>query len=220
MDNLPSLPVPLPEDVIGRIVDLTRHAGEIARRNFNEQDKWDATAFGTLLWRMVWNHVDDGLRENRVHTWREENSLRFDLDGYECSIYSGGHGLRWDIHSYDFARTNKRRQAANPDQSQLFDLDVVKPVSVADPTKLKKITFVYCGDPTLGLVALYVGSPIKANATYQWGWVETLYRHTEPVGSGVLGAQEYTGFAELPEEVVSVDLIATEDEVKGDGAAG
>jgi len=47
---------------------------------------------------MTWNHVEDALREVGVHVWFEDNSLRFKLGDYTCSLYFGW-PRRWMGHS-------------------------------------------------------------------------------------------------------------------------
>lgn len=213
------LPVALPSDIVDRIIELVRHAGAIARRSYSEHDKWDTTAFGAVLWRLTWNHVEEGLRDAGVPTWKEENSLRFQIAGFTCSLYSGGHDVGWDVHRYDFARTAKREETANPAQGRLFDLRTIDLTSVPDPELLKSITFVYSGHPLFGCVAVHVGAPIKEGAQFRWGWVECLYRFEDsgpaPYGKNV---PVFPSFADQPEVDLAIGMIDQPNH--RDGAAG
>jgi hypothetical protein len=211
MSSAHRLPVPLPSEVLHRVIGALRHAGEIAARSYSEVDLWDPTAFGAVLWRLGWNHTADALHELGIATWFDENSLRFELGDFECSVYSGGHDPSWDIHRYDFARTAKRQQAANPAQGRLFDLRRVEPVRIEDPAALKSLTFVYCGDPARGVVAIYVGAPVRDGSTFHWGWVECLYRAEGEPPSAEARAPDFPPFTEQPEGDVEVPPIAARD---------
>jgi hypothetical protein len=202
------LPIELPDDLIALVVENALRAGRIAQSSFSEQDKWDSTAFGAVLWRLTWNHVEDALHEVGVHVWFEENSLRFKLGDYTCAMYSGGHDVTWDIRRYEFTRTAKRVEATNPAQGRLFELRHVDPQPLANPDAFKSLTFVYCGDPMLGLAALYLGAPVCDVSDYRWGWVSCLYRHD---GSGPLGAGEqlpvFPNFTDQPPGDIEVEPV-------------
>lgn len=204
------LPIDLPEDQLDVVVELILRAGNIAQRAYSEEDKWDSTAFGTVLYRLTWNHLEEGLRATGVSVWFDEGSLRFEIGRYTCSVYSGGHRVGWDVHQYDFTRTPKRREAANPDQGQLFDVRSFDPPPVPNPEALRSLTFVYCGDPLFGTVALYLGAPLNESGHYRWGWVSCLYQRGGAEPGECVGAPSFPPFTDQPEGDLAV--IARRDQ--------
>ncbi|MGZ6609196.1 MAG: hypothetical protein ACXVFI_19265, partial [Solirubrobacteraceae bacterium] len=206
---------------LAHVVAAIRHAGEIAARSYSEVDLWDSTAFGAVLWRLTWNHSADALHELGITTWFDENSLRFTLAEFECAVYAGGHDPLWDIHRYDFTRTAKRQQAANPAQGRLFDLRRVDPARIADPKNLKSLTFVYCGSPQQGVVAIYLGAPVRDGSAFRWGWVECLYRSDGEPLTKASAAPDFPPFTDQPEgdfDVPPITEAPAQEGLSGEGA--
>lgn len=221
MANDFDLPISLPQDAVAAVVGAIRHAGDIAARSYSEQDLWDATAFGAVLWRLGWNHAAEGLHRLGMKTWFDENSLRFELNGFECAIYSGGHDAMWDVHRYDFNRTAKREQTANPAQERLFDLRQVEPPPIAHPENLKSLTFVYCGNPLHGTVAVYLGAPVVDGSVFRWGWVECLFRLEDGPTAETNVVPDLPSFEQQPEGGFELPTVKESETGEGsEGAAG
>jgi hypothetical protein len=212
-----TLPIALPPSLVDLVVEKTLFAGEVAQRSYSEQDKWDMTAFGVLLWRLIWNHVEDSLRDAGAPVWYEENSLKFDLNGYVCSLYAGGHDRDWDVHTYDFARTPKRRAASSPNEDRLFPLSSLDRDLAGDPTELRNLTFVYCGDPHVGTAAIYLGAPVRQVDDFRWGWVRCLYRQSDGGGAERGSAARYPGFVDQPNPEFSIQPKVSDDFSEGQG---
>jgi hypothetical protein len=210
------LPVELPEEQLDLVTTSLRNAGAIARRNYSEHDRWDLQAFAFLLYRLSWNHVEAALRDDGAKVWFDQNSLRFQLGAYTCSIYAGGHSVDWDVHKYEFTRSPKRVEALNVGQGQLFDPSQLDRDLDIDPTALQALTFVNCGDPQLGTAALYLGAPYSQRGRHLWAWVRRLYRADEDGAAPAQGPTAFPSYTDrsTPEVFVSRKSSMTATEVK------
>lgn len=214
-----ALPVELATEDLDLVVDNLLHAGAIGQRSYSEQDKWDIIAFAHVLWRLGWNHVEAGLRERGLKVWYEENSLRFELGGFTCAIYAGGHSAQWDVRLYDFTRSRKRREAVNDGQGQLFDPSALDGDLAIEAHLLRSLTFVYCGDPAVGIAALYLGAAVDQRGATRWAWVRCLYRSDEGGDDVGHGRGIFPAFGSQPAPDVRVEPRRPEEAAESNSAA-
>lgn len=207
------LPVPLPPDLLDAIVHGARRGHEIAARSHLEEEGWDATTFGVNRYRLSWYWIGQYASElPGVDLTYPDQCLRLRWDRFELGFYNGGHGVGWDVSSFDFGATARRAEVGVLNQPSFAGMELV-------PADLQHLLVVYAASPLQACEAVYIGAPITHPATghTSWAWIEQIW-HFDPTqpGAGHHDGGAFDDFLDL--DVPDLDISLRDDDESDTGS--
>jgi hypothetical protein len=184
------LPIPVAQVVLDALIEGIRRSNWQASRNFSPDEGSNGSTFGndrqhfTYFWMIAELH---GACPD-VRAKVQSNSFCAEWEDFELRAYAGGHGLDWDVKSWDFTGTTLRRAIVNAnrkrhkrprtsvDQGQLDGMGLA---DVPNPEEFTKLVVVTATELTTGKVAIYLGAPSMEAERPCWAWVRCIYRDTK-----------------------------------------